>query len=98
MNEIGKIMNVLKENMYIPSTELLQEYTQKNGIVLEEKMSLKESLGQKYSHLESKEFFKMYYELLIFKECSTLEGLCHYLTYAKNIILDRKSGALSTDH
>lgn len=48
--------------------------------------------------LNNAQHIEIYYRILIHKSCSNLKGVCEYLTFTKNLLLDKNSGALAADH
>ena len=89
------VLKSLKDNIYIPSAESFTQLLEKLHFTYDESLSLNQNMTRNSYNLNDSQSFAIYYQLLIYKECSTLEGLGRFLSYTKNILLDRKSGALA---
>ncbi len=77
---------------------MFSELLEKLHFDYDENLPLIENMVKNKYNLNDSQSFSTYYQLLIYKECTTMEGLCHFLSYTKNILLDRKSGALAAEH
>jgi hypothetical protein len=46
----------------------------------------------------SREAMIVFFTLKLVRDLQTLEGVCYYLGYLKNILLDRNSGMLTVEY
>lgn len=96
------ILSELRNEMYQPGQELVSRLlkfyciSHDNSRTFEENYQV--ALQEKKMSSDSREGLIVLFTMKVIWSLSTAEGLCFYLSYLKNILLDRSSGVLTADY